>query len=133
MIDRDLGLGLGLGRDRLFGGISVLGRDNSNLGREPRHYKILKITKSSNASLCDNVSTSSMILLHSSQSSQATWSAITSSIALMTSLARGSHTQVPRSTNTEAETLNMLNVNCLGNFGTRLYIQTVTILIISRV
>ena len=45
VIDRDLGLGLGLGRDRLFGGISDLGRDNSNLGREPRHYKMMKITK----------------------------------------------------------------------------------------
>ena len=39
--DRDLGLGLGLGRDCLFGGISVLGRDSSNLGREPRHNKLL--------------------------------------------------------------------------------------------
>ena len=36
--DRDLGLGLG--RDCLFGGISVLGRDSSNLGREPRHNKL---------------------------------------------------------------------------------------------
>ena len=41
MTDRDLGLGLGLGRDCLLGGISVLGRDSSNLGREPRHNKLL--------------------------------------------------------------------------------------------
>ena len=53
--------------------------------------------------------TSSMILLHCSQSSQATWSAMTSSMALMTSLARGSHTQLPRSSNKGAETLNMFN------------------------
>ena len=49
VIDRNLGLdldvGLNLGRDWLFSGISVLGPDNSNLSQEPRHYKMLKITK----------------------------------------------------------------------------------------